>query len=91
MFNHYFHTRTTHLIILDFRIDVHSRFAVLMACQILHRLRINAFVNQIGDVGVPQHVRSHLEAHRIHQLGIVRLVLTKPWLYSMLDGLPIYI
>ena len=71
-------------IILDFRIDVHSRFAVLMACQILHRLRINTFVNQIGDVGVPQHVRSHLEVHRIHQLGIVRLMLTKPWLYSML-------
>lgn len=36
-----------------------------------------------------QHVRSHLEVHRIHQLGIVRLMLTKPWLYSMLDGLPI--
>ena len=51
----------------------------------------NTFVNQIGDVGVPQHVRSHLEVHRIHQLGIVRLMLTKPWLYSMLDGLPIYI
>ena len=72
-------------IILDFRIDVHSRFAILMACQILHRLRINTFVNQISDVGVPQHVRSHLEVHRIHQLGIVRLMLTKPWLYSMLD------
>ena len=78
-------------IILDFRIDVHSRFAVLMACQILHRLWINTFVNQIGDVGVPQHVRSYLEVHRIHQLWIVRLMLTKPWLYSMLDGLPIYI
>ena len=71
-------------IILDFRIDVHSRFAVLMACQILHRLRINTSVNQIGDVGVPQHVRGHLEVHRIQQLGIVRLMLTKPWLYSML-------
>ena len=37
-------------IILDLCIDVHSRFAILMTCQILHRLRINAFVNQIGDV-----------------------------------------
>ena len=78
-------------IVFNFRIDVHSRFAVLMTCQILHRLRINTFVNQIGDVGVPQHVRSHLEVCRIHQLGIIRLMLTKPWLYSMLDGLSIYI
>ena len=40
-----------------------------------------------GAVGVPQHVWGHLEVHRIHQFGIVRLMLTKPWLYSMLDGL----
>ena len=62
-----------------------------MAGQILHRLWINALVNQIGDVGMPQLMRSHLEVHRIHQLGIVRLMLTKPWLYSMLNGLSIYI
>ena len=41
-------------IVFNFRIDVHSRFAVLMACQILHRLWINTLVNQVGDVGVPQ-------------------------------------
>ena len=32
-----------------------------------------------------------MKSTRIHQFGIVWLMLTKPWLYSMLDGSSIYI
>ena len=40
-------------IVLHFRIDVHSCFAVFMPCKILNRLGVNARIEEVRDVSVP--------------------------------------
>ena len=40
-------------IILHLGVNVHRYFAVLMACQILNRFRVNGSVNEVSDICVP--------------------------------------
>ncbi len=44
-----------------------------MPCQILNCLRINARIEQIRDVSMPQQVRCYIEIQGIANLGIVPL------------------
>ena len=60
-------------IILDPRVNVHSCLTILMPCQILNCLRVNARIEQIRDVGMPQQVRCYIEIQGIANLGIVPL------------------
>ena len=45
----------------DPRVNVHSCLTILMPCQILNCLRVNARIEQIRDVGMPQQVRCYIE------------------------------
>ena len=53
------------LIVLHLGVNVHSHLAVLVPSQILNSLRIDAFMNQIRDIGVPEKMRCHMEIQRI--------------------------
>ena len=46
------------LIVLQFAVDIHRCFGILMPCKVLHRLWINTGINQICDVGMTQHIKS---------------------------------
>ena len=59
------------LIILHLGVNVHRYFAVLMACQILNRFRVNGSVNEVGDICVPQLVWRYLEIKAIYYFAIV--------------------
>ena len=72
-------------IILDFGVNVHSHLAVFVSGKILYGFRINRSINQVRDISVTQLMRCHLKIHRIYQLRIVRLMLTKLRLYHMLN------
>ena len=48
-----------------------------MPCKVLHRLWINAGVNQICDVGVAQHMRRDMKVHCINQIGVIVGMTTK--------------
>ena len=52
-------------IILDLGVDVHSYFAVFVSGQILNGLRIDASMDQVRDVGMPQQMRRHIEIEAI--------------------------
>ena len=49
------------LIILYLRVNIHSCFAVFVSCQILDSFWVHARMDQVGDVGVSQQVRGHVE------------------------------
>ena len=61
-------------IILYSCIDVHSCLAVLMSGKVLDRLGVNTCIQKMGDVGMPQQVRCHIEVQAIHNVGIVFLM-----------------
>lgn len=58
-------------IILHLGVNVHRYFAVLMACQILNRFRVNGSVNEVGDIGMPELMGRHLEADAVHHVFVV--------------------
>lgn len=57
----YYRCQFSRLIVLHLGVNVHSHLAVLVPSQILDSLRINAFMNQIRDIGVPEKMRRHIE------------------------------
>ena len=46
---------------------------------------------KIGDVGMPQQVRCHIEVQAIHNVGIVFLMSSQTRLNSVLDALSVHI
>ena len=78
-------------IILHSCIDVHSCLAVLMSGKVLDRLGVNTCIQKIGDVGMPQQVRCHIEVQAIHNVGIVFLMSSQTRLNSVLDALSVHI
>lgn len=79
------------LIILHFRINVHSRLAVFMSRKILNGFRINRCVEKISDIGVAQLVRRHLKIQSVRRVWVVFLVRTQTWLYRCLNAWHIHI
>ena len=65
------------LIVLHLGVNVHSHLAVLMPSQILHSLRIDAFMNQIRDIGVPEKMRRHMKIQSIVDALVRSASLTK--------------
>ena len=65
------------LVVFDFGVYIHSNLAVFVTSQILNRLWINTSSDQIGDIGVPQLVRSYFEIERIDYISIVSCLLSK--------------
>ena len=53
------------LIVLHLGVNVHSHLAVLVPSQILNSLWIDAFMNQIRDIGVPEKMRRHMKIQSI--------------------------
>ena len=53
------------LIVLHLGVNVHSHLAVLVPSQILNSLWIDAFMNQIRDIGVPEKMQRHMEIQSI--------------------------
>lgn len=53
------------LIVLRLGVNVHSHLAVLVPSQILNSLWIDAFMNQIRDIGVPEKMRRHMKIQSI--------------------------
>ena len=78
-------------IILHFCIDVHSCFAIFVSGKVLYCLWINARIEKIGDVSVPQLMRCHIKVQRIFDLGLILLGHTQRWSNRIFDTLPIYI
>ena len=78
-------------IVLHFCIDVHSCFAVFVSGKVLYCLWINACIEKIGDVSVPQLMRCHIKVKRIFDLGLILLGHTQRWSNRIFDTLPIYI
>lgn len=79
------------LIVLHSSVDVHSCLAVFMSGKILDRLRINTSIQKIGDVGMPQQVRCHIEVQAIHNVRIVFLMPSETRFDRVPDTLSIYI
>lgn len=61
------------LIILDLCINVHSCFAIFMSGKILNRLGINACIEQICDVGVPELMGCHFKIKGVDDPWVVFL------------------
>ena len=59
------------LIILHFCINVHSDFAVFVTGQVLHRLRVHLGIDEICNIGVPQHVGRDLEIQTVDHFAVV--------------------
>lgn len=55
-------------IILDFCINVHSRFAIFMPGEILNGFGVYAHIQKICNVGVPELVRGYMEVQTIHMV-----------------------
>ena len=87
----YHTTELFRLIVLDFRVNVHSCLAVLVTCKILNRLWINSGIQEIGDISMSKLVRRHIKIQTVNDLGIVLLMLTQCWIHQNLDGLPVHI
>ena len=87
----YHTTELFRLIVLDFRINVHSCLAVLVTCKILNRLWINSCIQEIGDIGMSKLVRRYIKIQAVNDLRIVLLMLTQCWIHQNLDGLAIHI
>ena len=58
-----------------------------MSGKVLDRLGVNTCIQKIGDVGMPQQVRCHIEVQAIHNVGIVFLMSSQTRLNSVLDAL----
>ncbi len=54
-------------------------------------LGVNTCIQKIGDVGMPQQVRCHIEVQAIHNVGIVFLMSSQTRLNSVLDALSVHI
>ena len=67
------------LIVFYSRIDIHRDLAVFMPCQILHRLWVNTFINQVGDVGVAQDMRRHIKIECVNQTFLGPAPFTELW------------
>ena len=65
----YYRSQFPRLIILNLCVNVHSHLAVFVACKILYRFWINAFMNQVGDIGVPEKVRCHVKIQGMERKG----------------------
>ena len=78
-------------IILHSCIDVHSCLAVFMSGKVLNRLGVNACIQEIGNVGMPQQVRGHIEVQAIHNVGITFLMPSQARLNCVLDTLAVHI
>ena len=79
------------LIILDLCINVHSCFAIFMSGKILNRLGINACIEQIRDVGVPELMGCHFKIKGVDDPWVVFLAGPQGRLYRVLDALPVHI
>ena len=62
-----------------------------MSGKVLDRLGVNTCIQKIGDVGMPQQVRCHIEVQAIHNVGIVFLMSSQTRLNSVLDALSVHI
>ena len=60
-----------------------------MTCKILHRLWINAGINQVGDVSMPQKMWSHVKINRVYELWVVGLMRAENRLDRFCDFLPV--
>ena len=78
-------------IILHSCIDVHSCLAIFMSGKVLNCLGVNACIQEVGNVGMPQQVRGHIEVEAIHNVGIVFLMPAKARLNRVLDTLAVHI
>ena len=76
-------------VILYFRIDIHSGFAVFMSGEILNCLGIDTCVKKIGDVGMPKLVWGHGKIHGVNNPGIVGLMSSQCRAYLVFDPLSI--
>lgn len=79
------------LIILYFRIDVHSCFAVFMSSKVLDGLWINTSIEKVGDVSVSQLMWGHIKVQRISDFGLIFLRHAQCWGNCVFDALPIHI
>ena len=61
----YYQCQFPRLIVLHLGVNVHSHLAVLVPSQILNSLWIDAFMNQIRDISVPEKMRRHMEIQSI--------------------------
>ena len=65
------------LIILHLCINGHSCLTIFMSGQILHRFRVNTFMNQIRDISVPEKMWCHIEIQCIVDALVRSASLTK--------------
>ena len=77
------------LIVLHLGVNVHSHLAVLVPSQILNSLWIDAFMNQIRDIGVPEKMRRHMEIQSIVDALVRSASLTKLRRNGVMDFLTI--
>ena len=76
-------------IILDLGVDVHSYFAVFVSGQILNGLRIDARMDKVRDIGMPQNVRRHIEVQTIGDVISVDAFLPRLRLELLFDCLTV--
>ena len=77
------------LIVLHLGVNVHSHLAVLVPSQILNSLWIDAFMNQIRDIGVPEKMRRHMKIQSIVDALVRSASLTKLRRNGVMDFLAI--
>ena len=74
-------------IVLHFCIDVHSCFAVFVSGKVLDGLWINASIEKIGNVSVPQLMRGYIKVQRISDFGLIFLGHAQRWGNRVFDAL----
>ena len=79
------------LIILHSCIDVHSCLTVFMSGKVLNCFGVNACIQEIGNVGMAQQVRSYLKVQAIHNVGVIFLMPAQARLNRVLDALSVHI
>lgn len=62
-----------------------------MSGKVLDRLGVNTCIQKIGDVGMPQQVRCHIEVQAIHNVGVIFLMPAQARLNRVLDALSVHI
>ena len=73
----YYRSQFPRLIIFDLCVNVHSHLAILVSGQVLHRFRVNTFMNQIRDISVPEKMWCHIEIQCIVDALVRSASLTK--------------
>ena len=78
-------------IILDFSVDIHRHFAVLVTGQVLHGFRIDSARDQICNICVPQQVRRSRKIQCVVNVFIRPAALPQFGFDRMVDPLPVYV